>query len=156
MFEIDIPGYGQLKIENLVCDFNGTLAVDGRLANSVKDHLNHIANFLNIYVITADTFGLADYSLRGVNCKLTILPKENQSTAKRDFVQELGAVKTIAIGNGRNDRLMLETAAIGIAILMAEGSAVEAIQASDIICPGINEALALFQEPRRLIAVLRG
>ena len=156
MFELEIPSFGHLSIKHLVCDYNGTLAVDGRLRNSVKEHLNHVAQLVEIHIITADTFGLAERELRGVNCKLTILPKEHQSEAKMDYVQNLGPQETIAIGNGRNDRLMLETAAIGIAVLMDEGSALQAIRAADIVVPGINEALAYFKEPRRLIATLRG
>mgnify|MGYP001563781915 CR=1 FL=1 len=31
MFEIDIPGFGLVKLEHLVSDFTGTLSVDGKL-----------------------------------------------------------------------------------------------------------------------------
>ncbi len=31
MLRIDIPGYKIIKAEHLVLDFNGTMAIDGRL-----------------------------------------------------------------------------------------------------------------------------
>jgi hypothetical protein len=35
MLKIDIPGFGALELEHLVCDFTGTLSVDGRLLSGV-------------------------------------------------------------------------------------------------------------------------
>ena len=31
MLRTDIPGFGSLRIEHLVLDYNGTLALDGRM-----------------------------------------------------------------------------------------------------------------------------
>ncbi|MFH1014917.1 MAG: hypothetical protein V1762_03250 [Nitrospirota bacterium] len=31
MFELDIPGFGSVRLEHLVADFTGTLPVDGKL-----------------------------------------------------------------------------------------------------------------------------
>ncbi|MDX1414209.1 MAG: hypothetical protein R3293_08455 [Candidatus Promineifilaceae bacterium] len=155
MFEIDIPGFSPLAIEHLVCGYHGTLAIDGRLTSSAKDQLNRVARHVSIHVITADTFGTAEHGLRGVKCELQILPEENLAAAKRDLVQRLGNRNTAAIGSGRVDCLMLETAALGIVVLSDEGCATEAIQAADIFCPSISGALSYFEQPRRLMAVLR-
>jgi len=46
------------------------------------------------------------------------------------FVEEIGFEKTVAIGNGTNDRLMLEKAALGIAVMLDEGVAVKTLQAA--------------------------
>ena len=156
MLELNIPDYGQFVIRHLVCSYSGTLGVEGRINLGVKDQLNQVAEILNIHVVTADTFGLAQRGLLGVNCKLTILSNENQSAAKRDYVQQLGAEQTIALGSSRNDRLMLQTAAIGIAVLLEEGSAIQAVQSADILCADISDALTYFTTPTRLIATLRG
>jgi len=43
MFELDIPGFGLIKLEHLVSDFTGTLSVDGRLLPGVKKRLNEIS-----------------------------------------------------------------------------------------------------------------
>ena len=155
MLELDIPGFGKLNIKHLVCDYNGTLAVNGRLLPGVREGFNTVARQVAIHVITADTFGLAREALEGVDCTLGILPPGDQAVAKQRFVQQLGADQTIALGNGRNDRLMLETAAIGIAVLLDEGAACQTITHADILVPGILPALAFFTEPRRLIATLR-
>ncbi|MCA9958568.1 MAG: HAD hydrolase family protein, partial [Anaerolineales bacterium] len=61
----------------------------------------------------------------------------------------------VAVGNGRNDALMLQAAALGIAVLQAEGTAVVTLTAADVVTPTILDALALLTEPRRLIATLR-
>ena len=36
MLELDIPGFGLVRLEHLVSDFTGTLSVDGRLLPGVK------------------------------------------------------------------------------------------------------------------------
>ena len=61
----------------------------------------------------------------------------------------------MAVGNGRNDRLMLKEAALGIALLQAEGAAVEALLAADVVAPDILAALDLLLAPDGLIATLR-
>jgi hypothetical protein len=68
-------------------------------------------------------------------------------------VQSLGTEWTVCIGNGRNDHLMLEAAALRIAVLQQEGTAAEALTA-DVMVPDILAALNLLLQPRRLIATL--
>ena len=155
MIEIDIPGYRKLQLEQLVLDHNGTLAVDGVLEPGVRTALETLARDLSIYVVTADTFGKARGQLQGVPCELTILPPGSQDQGKLDFVNRLGAGHTVCIGNGRNDRLMLEAAALGICVMLAEGAAAETLQAADVVCNGIVSALELLTNPLRLIATLR-
>jgi soluble P-type ATPase len=61
----------------------------------------------------------------------------------------------VAIGNGRNDRRMLEAAALGIALIQREGAAVAALTSADVAATGILDALELLQMPKRLVATLR-
>ncbi len=156
MLNLSIPDFGELHLEHLVCDFNGTLAVGGSLLPGVAQQLNLLAGPLHVHIVTADTFGKARAALTGVICTLTVLPPGDQSAAKRAYVESLGAAQTVAIGNGRNDRLMLQTAALGIAVSLDEGTAVPTILAADILCPGILPALSLLSDSRRLVATLRG
>jgi soluble P-type ATPase len=155
MIELEVPGADTLHIHYLVMDYNGTLAVDGLLLEGVVDHLTRLAPLVQLHVVTADTFGLAGRQLAGLPCQLTILPPGRQSQAKQAYVRALGGQNCVAIGNGRNDRLMLREAAIGIVLLQTEGAATGSIEAADIICRDALDALALFLEPRRLIATLR-
>ena len=39
MIKTQIPGWGELAIENLILDFNGTIAKDGRVMDGVKELL---------------------------------------------------------------------------------------------------------------------
>ena len=136
-------------------DFNGTLAIDGRLIAGVKTRLNRLAPAMAVHVITADTYGKARASLRGVHCALEILKRGGEDRAKAALVRRLGARTVACVGNGRNDRLMLRQAALGIATMQREGAAVEAVQAADIVVHDVRDALDLLHKSRRLLATLR-
>ena len=151
----DIPGYKTIKISHLVLDFNGTLAVDGRLADGVRGCLALLAKDMEIHVVTADTFGKVATEMAGISCNVSILPPGQQDAAKLAYVEKLGKENTACIGNGRNDRLMLSAAALGIAVILAEGAAAVTIDAADVVCSGIVPALELLQNPLRLAATLR-
>lgn len=155
MIDADIPGFGALRIAHLVLDFNGTLAIDGRLIAGATTRLNRLAASVAVHVITADTFGKARASLRGVECSLEILQHGGEDRAKLALVRRLGARRVACIGNGRNDRLMLHAAALGIATIQREGAALDALRAADIAVRDVCDALDLLLEPRRLVATLR-
>ena len=105
--------------------------------------------------MTADTFGNVREELSAVPSRLTVIPRENQAEAKRDYVEQLGREHSVCIGNGRNDRLMLKEAALGIAVIQVEGTAVAAILEADIVTFSILDALDLLLHPLRLTATLR-
>ena len=155
MITIDIPGYKTIDIKHLVMDYNGTLACDGRLIPGIKKILDILHLSIKIHVITADTFGRAAAELEGVPARLSILPQTDQDKAKLAYINNLGAEGVMAVGNGRNDKLMLEQAALGVALIQEEGSCVKTIMAADMVCPDIISALALLTSPQRLIAGLR-
>ena len=155
MLEIGIPGQAPLYLEYLVLDFNGTLALDGALLPEVADALWQLSERLTIHVVTADTFGQAREALAGLPCELTVLHAERQDSAKLAYIEKLGAERCVCIGNGRNDLLMLEKAALGIAVMQGEGAAVATLLAADVAAPDIRTALGLLRHPLRLIATLR-
>ena len=155
MIEIVIPGYKKLQLKHVVLDYNGTLAMDGELLPGVKDALKGLAEELQIHILTADTFGKVKSRVEGIPCELSILAVERQDTGKLDYVKSLGAEHTVCIGNGRNDRLMLKEAALGIAVILEEGAAVETLVEADIACTTILSALELLINPLRLTATLR-
>lgn len=155
MIHIEIPGHRTLSIDHLVLDYNGTLAEDGSLIDGVAALLTSLAGQIRVHVVTADTFGKASAALEGIPCALTVLPVDDQARAKFDFVRSLGSARVAAIGNGRNDRLMLDEAALGIAVIQREGAALDAIGAADVVCTDIISALGLLLNPLRLVATLR-
>jgi P-type E1-E2 ATPase len=156
MLEFDIPSYHSLRFLTLVADFNGTLACDGKLRAGVKERLAELAQRISVHIVTGDIHGTARTELGGVPCHIEVLPGDEQAQAKRDYVQQLGAATVVAVGNGRNDRLMLRAAGLGIAVVEQEGTAAEALMAADIAAPSIDAALGLLLRPKRLSATLRG
>ncbi len=105
--------------------------------------------------MTADTFGRAGAQLAGLPLEVVIAPATAQAEAKLEFVTTLGAERVVAIGNGRNDRRMLEAVALGIALIQREGASAESLQCADVVATSILDALQLLQHPRRLVATLR-
>jgi len=155
MLEFAIPGYGEPQIHHLVLDFNGTLARDGKLIPGVADRLAQLASFVTVHVITADTFGSVAEEMESLPCTLAHIPSSGQDKAKNAYVEKLGPETVAAIGNGRNDHLMLASAALGMAVIQEEGSATAALLAADLVIRDILAALDLLIKPKRLIATLR-
>jgi P-type E1-E2 ATPase len=155
MISIVIPGGAPLCLENLVLDFNGTLACDGVLLPGVRDQLDRLSALLRVHVVTGDTFNRARIELADVTCQLHILEPQDQPRAKLEYVQRLGAERTACIGNGRNDELMMRAASLGIAVIQAEGAAPETLSAADVVVREIADALDLLIHPQRLVATLR-
>lgn len=152
---VDIPGYGTLTIEHIVFDFNGTLAVDGRLIEGVASLLESLPQNLTLHVLTADTFGTVRKQMDSVNRPGLAFHKKGTPAEKLAYVRSLDAAQVAAIGNGRNDGAMLEAAALGVVVINAEGVALQTLLKADIVCANILDALTLFLEPRRIIATLR-
>lgn len=155
MLEIAIPGGKTLKLKHLVLDYNGTVACDGALIDGVAAKLDDLSRSMEIHILTADTFGSVQRQLVGITCRLSIIAKDNQDQAKQNYVQELGFDHCVCVGNGRNDRLMLQEAALGIVVVQAEGAALAAVTAADVVTTSILDALDLLRHPLRLAATLR-
>ncbi len=155
MIDISVPGFGDLTLEHLVLDYNGTLALDGTLLPGVAQALGRLSSRVQIHVITADTFGRAREAVHAFPCTFTLLGPEGQAEAKAAYVEGLGAKGVAAVGNGRNDRLMLRAAALGIAVLQQEGASAETLREARAVCPDILTALGLLEHPLRLVATLR-
>ena len=155
MLKFNIPGRKEIKLEHLVLDFNGTLAIDGKLISGVKERLEILAKSLEIHVITADSFGTVHNELTDLPVTISVLSPEDQDQKKLKYVQELGIEKTTCIGNGLNDNLMVKEAILGIILIQTEGAASQSLLNADIVCPDINSALELFYKSNRLKATLR-
>lgn len=155
MIELEIPGFGVVKLEHLVSDFTGTLSFNGKLIPGVKEKLNELADLLTIHVLTSDTFGSAKAELTDINCDLHVLEGEFHDLQKEEYIEKLGAISVVAFGNGNNDRKMLRVARIGIAVIEGEGCAVDILMAGDVNVTGIINGLDLLLNTKRLKATLR-
>jgi len=153
--QISIPGCGELDLGYLVLDFNGTIARDGKLLSNLDRTFEELAAQYAIHVLTADTCGSVAAELAGLPCVVQVIEAGNEAEQKQQYVRSLGADRVVAVGNGANDRLMLQTARLGIAVLEGEGSAVSAIQHADVVARSIYDAMGMLLIPQRLVATLR-
>ena len=144
-----------IQLEHLVSDVNGTLALDGKLIDGVASAILRISDRVQIHLLTADTHGRQDVIDLQLGLHAVRIPPGGEAEAKAVYVRELGSRNVMALGQGMNDVGMLQEAVIGIGILSAEGLASEALRAADLVLPDINAALALLENPLRLVASLR-
>lgn len=155
MIRIEIPGMELLEIEHLVLDYNGTIAFNGVVIDGVMERLEKLSVLLDIHVITADTYGSVHEQCDGQNISVHVIGKYHQDREKLTFIDSLKPEHCVAIGNGKNDLLILTHAALGFAVIQEEGISTKTLMASDIVFKTINDALEALLNPNRLIATLR-
>ncbi len=155
MISIEIPGWGNLKIENVVFDWNGTLGEDGELIPGAKEKIESLAERVRIHVLTADTHGTVGRKIQGLKVELVKVPAEESLKGKLAFLQTLKPESTVSIGNGSNDSLLLKESALGIAVLGKEGLSVAAMNGADLVVKDIFDAMDLLLKPKRVTATLR-
>jgi len=148
---VELPGKTPMRLTHLVLDFTGTLSLDGKLLPGLDVRLRSLAQRFCITVLTADTFGTAQSELKDLPLVVHVVPDRE----KADIVEAMGADHVVALGNGRNDLLMLEKVRLGIAVMGPSGCAAELIDAVDIVARDVAEALDLLDHPLRLTAALR-
>jgi P-type E1-E2 ATPase len=155
MIELNIPGRGLVQLQHLVCDVNGTLAVDGQLLEEVKLRLSALHDRLTLHLLTADTHGKQETIDRQLNVKAIRIMPGDEATQKAKYVQQLGAETVVAIGQGANDAGMIRAAGLGICVLSTEGTAVETLLGADLVAVNISDALEMLEKPLRIVATLR-
>lgn len=155
MISISIPGWGDVEIEYLLVDYNGTLALDGKVKPGVKELLEKISRYIRVFIVTADTYDTVDNDVDIMAFNVLKVRKDNSAQEKAKIVRELGPEKVLAIGNGANDALMLKEAAIGIGVIGEEGCSNILLKEADIVVKDIVEALNMILHPERIIATLQ-
>jgi len=154
--KITIPNRIDIHITNIILDFNGTLAIDGKIIAGVTDNINVLSKNVDFYVVTADTNGTVEKELAGTSCQIINLATSMKYQSKLDVLIALGKETTLCIGNGYNDREVLKQAILGIAIMQEECIATEALLAADMLCSSISDAFSCLNNTHRLVATLRG
>jgi len=153
--QLSIQNFGKIDIKYLVFDYNGTVAVDGKLIKNAAENFKKLSDEFEIYVITSDTHGSAVQNLQNLPVKIKILTSNNHTKEKEEFVNSLNASNVIAVGNGNNDSLMLKAAKIGVCIIQEEGASSASLINSDLVLKDINDFFEMIKNPKRLIATLR-
>jgi P-type E1-E2 ATPase len=155
MISVPVPGWGELSLEYLMVDFNGTAAVDGKLKKDVKDAIEKISRYIKVFIITADSYDSIDAEMAASNITFIKVNKNSSGEEKAKVVRELGPEKIVAIGNGSNDAAMLKEAALGIAVIGDEGCSTALIKEADLLVADIMKAFGLIMHPERILATLR-
>ena len=156
MLTVEIPGRGSFNIENVIFDYNGTIAVNGEIKPQVRKKINELSNLVRIYVLTADTYGSAARECEGLNLKLLTFPTENARDHKAEIVSSLGENNSVCFGNGYNDLKMFQKALLSVAVLEEEGMCAALLNSADVLVRSAEEGIDLLLKPKRLIATLRG
>lgn len=155
MIELNIPGRGLLRLQHLVTDVNGTLAVDGQLIEGIAKKIGLLNDRFTIHLLTADTHGRQAVIDQQLNLTAVRIQPGMEAEQKAEYVRNLGAEAVVAIGQGANDAAMLKEAALGICVMSQEGAATETLISADLVMPTITAALELLDKPLRLVASLR-
>ncbi len=155
MIELNIPGRGTVRLQHLVTDVNGTLAIDGQLMDGLARRIGVLKDRLTIHVLTADTHGRQSFIDQQLNLTATRIQPGDEAKQKAEYVRGLGAESVVAIGQGANDAEMLKEAIIGICVMSQEGAALETLLSADLVTPDIFAALDLLDRPMRIVASLR-
>jgi P-type E1-E2 ATPase len=155
MISVSIPGWGDIDIEYLVVDYNGTCAFDGKLKEGVKELMEKVSRYIKVFIITSDTYENIDNEGNTIGFSIIKVEKEGSGKEKARIIRELGPEKIIAIGNGANDAMMLKEAALGIGVIGEEGCANSLIKEADLVVNDIADAFDVVLHPERLVATLR-
>jgi soluble P-type ATPase len=150
---VAVPGRPPLLLGHLIADVNGTLTDRGDLIDGVTVRIARLRELLMVHLLTADTFGTLPAiatQLGGVNSR-----RVQTGADKAAVARDLGPGSCAAIGNGTNDAPVLQTVALGIAVIGPEGASTQALTAADVVCTSITGALDLLLDPRTLAATLR-
>ncbi len=154
MIPIKRPCQDDLEIEFILIDFEGTLASDRRVHPKVKDKINLLAKRAQIYILAKSEREWVEESLKRVKATILYFKEGESSHQKLDLLHQLGSIRTVAIGNGKDDVSILEEAGLSISVLGKEGTFSEAMKKADIVFINILDALDFLLKPLRQKATL--
>ena len=156
---LTIPGFGDRHIQTLLADYDGTLSCRGKATDGVKQQLTRLATALNIHILTGDKKAKHDDCFGSLAVKVHILSNDDQDVQKRKYLNQFNASNVAVIGNGNNDRLLMEAVKTGgglcFAVLNGEGCSVEAFTHAHLLVRNVTEALDLLLNPDVCAATLR-
>ena len=154
MIIIEIPGREPLRIDHVVLDYNGTVAVDGLLLKGAVERISRLREHVKVHVLTADTCGTVTRQCEPLGVEVRTFPREGAAGCKEEIVRGLeGGVA--CLGNGFNDIQMFDAARLSIAVLEREGMCAALLSHASVVVRSIEDGLDLLLKPDRLRATLR-
>jgi len=154
MLKINIPGREEMTLSHLILDYNGTIAEDGAIIESIRPRLESLSKDLSIYVITADTHGTAAQRCAGLPLQVLTFPTTQVGEIKAQEARKLSG-GVVTIGNGFNDIQMSDAVDLSICVMGKEGCCGALLAHCDVVVTSIDDALDLLCKPNRLRATLR-
>lgn len=138
----DVPAVGEIEINTIVFDLNGTLQVNGIIPEGVKGRLAKLReNGMQLVFFSGDARGNAQDIANelGIEFRKCV----NGAEKEREFLT-FDVNTTAAIGNARIDIGKFKHARLSIGTLQSEGIHVEILKYIDVLVPSINDALDFF------------
>ena len=154
MIRIEIPGRERVQAEHVVFDYNGTIAVDGRLSDTFKPMFTELSKKVIIHVLTADTYGNVRKECEGLPLMVETFPKAGAALCKEEIVKGLSG-GVICIGNGFNDIQMFDASDLSIAVIDREGACAMLLLHADIVVTSMVDAVEMLLKTDRVKATLR-
>ena len=154
MISIQRPGMENLDIHFVLIDFEGTLAMDGRVHPKAKDKVNLLSKRATVYILTKGNREKVDETLRKMKAEILYVTEGDSSQQKLSLLQRLGPHQTAVIGNGFDDVQIMEQAGLGMCVIGKEGSSPEAVAKADLVVTSVLDALDFLLKPLRQGATL--
>lgn len=154
MITILRPGQDPIEIDFILIDFEGTLALDRRVHPKAKDKINLLSKRVKIYILTKEGKERVEEALKKVKAEIIFITEGKASQQKLNLLHQLGATRTVAIGNGIDDVSMIEEAGFGLCVLSKEGTFSEAMNKANVVFMNILDALDFLLKPLRQKATL--
>ena len=149
---VEVPEGNDLRLDHVILDVNGTLTNRGLLIADVEERIDRLRAALDIHLVSADTFGTLDVIAQRLQVSAA---RAKTGTDKVEVLDKLGRDGCAVVGNGANDVLALEAAALGFVVVGPEGASARALRSADVVCTSVADALGLLLDPKALSATLR-
>jgi soluble P-type ATPase len=149
----NISGVGNMTLDAIIFDLNGTLSVRGMIVDGAKERIEKLQKMgFMMYLLSGNqrknALELSSYlGLRFFEA--------SSLEEKANFVKNLPTKNIVAIGNARIDIGMFQNAKLSIGTIQGEGIHRDILQHVDILVNNINDALDLLIDEDTLKATLK-
>ncbi len=149
----NISGVGEIEINTIVMDLNGTLAIRGKVIKGVKEKLSKLkGKGFKLILVSSDQRDNAEQIAKELEIEFYAAKTLEE---KAEFMQSLNPENITAIGNAQVDIGLFSNAKLSIATLQAEGIHAEIIKHVDIIVPSIIDALNLLLDEDTVASTMK-
>lgn len=148
-----VPGEGEIELDTIILDLNGTLSVNGKIPEGVRERLQKLNDLgFKVILFTGDQRGTADELTRSLGISFN---KTKDTAEKEAAAKLLNNGKTVAIGNARIDIGTFKEARLKICVLQAEGMHTGILPLIDVIFTSINDAFDFLIDSDTFAATMR-